>query len=125
MCTRAVIINRGRVVADGTADQLLARLPEHNTLLVSVNANQATAARSVLQRFAADGLAESLAADGRHELRLSCRGGSVPLAAITQALQEAGVAARSIEVDRGRLDEVFRLLTTDAETADARETRHA
>ena len=124
VCTRAVIINRGRVVADGTADQLLARLPEHNTLVVSVNANEAAAARSVLQRFAAEDLSESLAADGRHDLRLACTGGSVPLAPITQALQEAGVAARSIVVDRGRLDEVFRLLTTDADAADARGTRH-
>jgi ABC-type multidrug transport system, ATPase component len=119
VCTRAVIIHRGRIVADGTAEQLLARLPEHNSLVVSVEGNETAAARSVLQRFTTSGLTESAATDGCRDLRLVCGVGAVPIATVTQALHEAGVAARAIAVDRGRLDDVFRLLTTDAKAADA------
>ena len=32
VCSRAVIINRGRIVADGTAEDLMRRLPYHNTI---------------------------------------------------------------------------------------------
>lgn len=124
VCTRAVIINRGRIVADGTADELLSRLPGHNSLVVSVEVNEAAVARTVLQRFGDDRLSESVAIDGRCDLRLACTGSGIPLAAVTQALHEAGVAARSIAIDRGRLDDVFRLLTTDATSPGALEAHH-
>ena len=32
VCSRAVIINRGRIVADGTAEDLMRRLPYHNAI---------------------------------------------------------------------------------------------
>ena len=34
VCTRAVIIAEGRLVADGTAEDLLRRLPEHDSVVV-------------------------------------------------------------------------------------------
>lgn len=123
VCTRAVIIDRGRIVADGTADDLLCRLPEHNSLVVSVEAGQIAVARSVLQRFTGDGVMEAMTIEGRCELRLA-GGGTIALAAVTHALQEAGVMARSIAVDRGRLDDVFRLLTTESGDRDRVEVGH-
>ncbi|MEM8786296.1 MAG: ABC transporter ATP-binding protein, partial [Pseudomonadota bacterium] len=38
VCSRALIIDRGRVVADGTPEQLMARSPHHNAVTVVVGA---------------------------------------------------------------------------------------
>ncbi len=121
VCSRAVIINHGRIIADGTADELLDRLPEHNSIVVTIDSREAVAARSVLQRFARDGVSEAILADGCRQLRLVATDGIAPLAAVTQGLHEAGIAARAIVLDRGRLDDVFRLLTTGTDSRRAEE----
>ena len=43
VCSRAVIINRGRIVADGTAEDLMRRLPYHNAIAMRVAAGRAEA----------------------------------------------------------------------------------
>lgn len=123
VCTRAVIINRGRIVADGTAEELLCRLPHHNALVVSVDGSEAARARNVLERFAGGGRLDAITVDGRCDLRLG-GGAAVPLAAVTQALQDSGVAARSISIDRGRLDDVFRILTAEGNARDSVEVHN-
>lgn len=115
ICTRAVIINHGRIIADGTADDLLCRLPEHNSLLVAVDGNEAATARSVLQRFADRPVVETVDVDARVQLRLLGSAEAPPLVHVTQALHDAGVTARAISVDRGRMDDVFRLLTNGSD----------
>ncbi len=40
ICTRAVIIDRGRIVADGTPAELLARSRHHNAVTLTLPATQ-------------------------------------------------------------------------------------
>jgi gliding motility-associated transport system ATP-binding protein len=115
VCTRAVIIAEGKLVADGTAESLLARLPGHNSVSATVPAGEAAIARRAL-----DDLAFS------NSLRLSERvddglitfcvapgdGRAAPLAEVAHRLKAAGVTVEALHVERGRLDDVFRLLTT-------------
>src|ERR671926_273032 len=50
VCTRAVIIARGKLVADGTPAELEARSRWHNAVSVVLRAPKAGAARAALQR---------------------------------------------------------------------------
>jgi ABC-2 type transport system ATP-binding protein len=117
-CTRAVIIDDGRVVADGTAEDLLARLPEHNSVVATVPSIEAAAARAAMRDLAlsnAVGLSE-VQTDGLITFRLATRNGMPPpLAEVAHSLKAAGITVEALQVERGRLDDVFRVLTTRAE----------
>ena len=114
VCTRAVVIADGRIVADGTADSLLARLPTHNQVAATVAVGVAEAARTALAPLAGGGLRETAAANGYVVFRVPAEGGASRLVPVTEALDGAGVAAHSVVVERGRLEDVFRLLTAPA-----------
>ena len=85
VCTRAVIIAEGRVVADGTAEALLARLPQHNSVIASVPTDEADAARQAMDALArSNTLSLSEApANGLLTFRLSVKDGRpAPLAEV-------------------------------------------
>ena len=46
VCTRAVVINRGRIVADGTAEDLMRRVPYHGAVAVRVAPTRPTPSRA-------------------------------------------------------------------------------
>ena len=48
VCTRAVVIDRGRIVADGTAEDLQRRMPYHNAVAIKVDAARADAVAGAL-----------------------------------------------------------------------------
>lgn len=120
ICGRAVVIARGRVVADGTPGDLERRDPAHNAVRVHLaDPGRSEAARAALDALPdvertvveADGHVQAIARDRR------------PIAAqAAEALRAAGIAVDGLEVLRGRLDTVFRALTAGEateETADA------
>lgn len=113
VCSRAVVIADGRVVADGTADALLARLPSHNTVVVTVAVTVADVARTAIAPLAGPSLREDATGGGYVVFRVPAEAGGVSrLASVTETLDRAGVAAHALVVERGRLEDVFRLLTT-------------
>ena len=65
VCSRAIIINRGRIVADGTAESLMRRLPYHNTIALKVASGRVEAVCKALAEFAA----VARVRDGRHRQR--------------------------------------------------------
>src|SRR6202008_3950885 len=66
VCSRAVIINRGRIVADGTAEDLMRRLPYHNAIAIRVASGRAEAVGKALSEFAAIARVETIGtANGR------------------------------------------------------------
>lgn len=107
VCTRAIIIAKGRVVADCTPEELLSRAPEHNS--VTVRSDDPSAVRSALVGL--EGVAEVDAVDGTL-VRVHPKPGAVVVDAISAALREAAVAVDEIHLERGRLDDVFRQITT-------------
>jgi ABC-2 type transport system ATP-binding protein len=113
VCSRAIIINRGRIVADGTAEDLMRRLPYHNTIAVRVAAGRAEAVAKALAEFAAIAKVESTGAtNGKVELRATPRDGA-PLAADLAALiRNRLIEVEEVRVVRGNLDDVFRQITS-------------
>ncbi len=113
VCTRAVVIDKGRIVADGTAEELLRRAPAHGAVAIRV------------ARAGADALAAAIAAlpvvasvettpDGAGAVRLRALpgNGAAPLDAIAELLRRDRIAIDEIYVERGKLDDVFREITT-------------
>ena len=113
VCSRAVIIDRGRIVADGTAEELQKRLPYHNSVTVQVPADAFQSAQSALRGLANVGGVEEVArANGHVQLRALSTGHKEIVADVASALRERAISVDQIYVERGRLDDVFREITT-------------
>lgn len=115
LCTRAIIIAKGRIVADAKPAELLARSVHHNAVTLRLPLDQAARAEALLG--ALDGIAkvELVEQDDTTAqlIALPQNGGNI-LDPIRTAVAADGVAVNEIFVERGRLDEVFRQLTAAA-----------
>jgi ABC-2 type transport system ATP-binding protein len=116
VCTRAVIIAQGRIVADGTAAALLDRLPRHNAVVVSVPRAEADAAARALGRAASPaGIECGEEIDGLVRFFVLGHGGRARLAEVARELHADGITVESLAVERGRLEDVFRRVTHGAD----------
>ena len=112
ICSRAIIVAAGRIVADATPEALLARAPDHRAVGLRLAADHAAGARAALDALPAVARVETLAAsNGVAALRAYPAEGQEILGPVQQAIAAAGIALDEIYVERGRLDEVFRALT--------------
>ncbi len=110
VCTRAIIIADGRIVADDTPTALEARSRYHNAVSLRFEKpEQLAAAGSEIAALPEVAQIESLA----RELRLTAipAPGKNPLPAISALIATAGWSVPELHLESGRLDEVFRSLT--------------
>ncbi|MGE3475865.1 MAG: ABC transporter ATP-binding protein [Rhodospirillaceae bacterium] len=115
VCTRAVIIGGGRVLADGTASQLRSRLPESHAICVVLPQSAAGAAASHFKALASvAAVFETPAENGNVKLRITPKGEAALAAEISAAVRQQGIPASEVYQDRSSLDDVFRLITTGA-----------
>jgi ABC-2 type transport system ATP-binding protein len=113
ICTRAVVIARGRVVADGTAESLLRQLPRHNAVRVSVPVVEAGPAQAALATVVSPPAVEAAETGGglaTFWVHAGDESGAL-LGRVAHALHAADVTVEALTIERGRLDEVFRTLT--------------
>lgn len=112
VCTRAVIIARGKVVADGTPSQLQARSRYHNAVTVTVRGVAAGAVRAELGRVAGvQAVEDGPSDDGHVSVVVVPRGGRSIVSEVSQAVRSKGWEVDQLRVEAGRLDEVFRAIT--------------
>lgn len=113
VCSRAVIIGNGKVLADGTAGDLLQRLPDHRAVCVVL---PAAAAADAAAHFRAHplvaGVFETPAQSGSAKLRLTPKDGAVLIEEIAASVRAKNIPAIEIYQDGGTLDDAFRLITT-------------
>ena len=108
VCNRAIIIARGKVLADDTPSALEARSRFHQA--VSLTADNAAAVRDVLVRLADVASVEIDTQDQR--ITAFPRKDKAIFGAVVDALKANGIQVREIALEQGRLDEVFRQITT-------------
>ena len=108
VCTRAMIVARGKVLADATPSELLARSRYQGA--VSLVATDSIAARAALDGMPGVSGFQQDAGDGR--LYVFPQGRPVVAEAVAERLRQRGVAYTGLQPERGRLDEVFRRITT-------------
>ena len=112
LCTRAIIIARGRIVASGTPADLEARSRYHNAVSLRLgDGADPDAVRRSLAGLA--GVAEVETPARRHFLALAREGRPI-LDDILRLGREQGWPMEEMVVERGRLDEVFRTITRPA-----------
>ena len=120
VCTRATIIANGRLVSDGTPEELLRRSRTHNALRLSLAATGPSGVVETLRAIPGVSRVEVTSqSDGVLELLL-LPAGSTSLAGPAGAAAHAnGWHVTGMHVERGRLDDVFRTITTgQGETSD-------
>lgn len=120
VCSRAIIINKGRIVADGTADDLMRRLPSHGAVAVSVSGSRVEALRGALSALPGLARIDTVGqANGHVRVRLVPKTGALLPHDVAQLLRQHAVDVEEIYAERGNLDEVFRQITTSDEAAHA------
>jgi ABC-2 type transport system ATP-binding protein len=120
ICTRAVIIDRGAIVADGTPAELLARSRYHNAVTMTLAESDAEAAAVKLKNLPAVAHVERRAQGGDIQLTAFPKSGSLLIEAVSALASRDGWKLKELYAEPGRLDEVFRAITTsDAARAKA------
>ena len=114
VCSRAIIIADGKVVADDTPDGLRRRSAFHGSVMLTVEGPASADASTAIEQL--DGVASValVEADGdRRTLRIFPGDPSVPIAdRVVASVRREGVGIASLFVEQGRLDDVFRDITT-------------
>lgn len=118
VCDRAVIIAAGKVLADARPAELEARSRYHQA--VSLTAVDVAAAREALARVPDVASIEVDPQDGR--ITAFPKPGRAIFNEVGDVLKAQNIAVRELALEGGRLDEVFRTITTRAATA-AQEAR--
>ncbi|MFL6098857.1 MAG: ATP-binding cassette domain-containing protein, partial [Actinomycetales bacterium] len=110
---RIVVVDHGKVIAEGTADELKTQLGGERLELVIADADRLDEVRALMEAVG----------DGEVKVQPHTRSLSVPVSRGTQALVEAlrqldatGVAVQDVGVRRPTLDDVFLSLTGHAAT---------
>jgi ABC-2 type transport system ATP-binding protein len=111
VCTRAIIIAQGRILADGTPQELEARSRHHNAVRLVLDGSPADAAAS-LMRLPGVAEVEPIDDDEGKALMIFARNGRPIVAEVTDLVRTAGWQVRELRLERGRLDDVFRSITT-------------
>ena len=105
VCTRAVVIAAGKVVADGTPMELESRSRYHQAVTLVAEGELDRAALAALPGVA--GVEDN--AEG--SLTLLAAPGQVIFPQVNELIRQRGWQVKELDVERGRLDEVFRSLT--------------
>lgn len=112
VCSRAVVINKGVIVADGTADDLLQRMHYHGAVSLKVIADRADAAIRALSDASAVERVEMVGKPNGHMiLRAIPREKTMAAAEVAAILRAQNIPVDELYVERGRLDDVFRQIT--------------
>ena len=110
VCTRAIIIAHGRIVADDTPQGLASRSRYHNAVSLQLARPEQLAAA----REAVAGLSQVAGVEvDEHDARLTAlpRDGAALLGTLSQLTTSQGIELKELHLESGRLDEVFRTIT--------------
>jgi len=112
VCTRALIIAHGKLLADGTPEELRAQSTTPNSLSVRVAVAQAEQVRGKLRATAGVGFVEIVGkVDGVAHLTVAPDGDEDILARVAELVRAEDAGAEQILAIPGSLDDVFREIT--------------
>jgi ABC-2 type transport system ATP-binding protein len=119
VCTRAVIIDRGHVVADGTPAEFLARSRHHNAVTLVLPATQIEAAKARLKALTGVAAIEQTDRSASFgQITAFPKSGALLIEDVSAIAVAEKWDVKELYAEAGRLDEVFRALTThDADLA--------
>jgi ABC-2 type transport system ATP-binding protein len=112
VCSRAIIIAHGRLLADGTPAELAQRSRHHNAVRVSLAGGADANIRAELAGLPGVAAVAPVSDAEGEGLVIFPRDGRPMVAEIADRARDRGWRITSLRVERGRLDDVFREITT-------------
>jgi ABC-2 type transport system ATP-binding protein len=110
VCSRAVIIARGRIVADDTPQGLATRSRYHNAVSLRLEQpEQLAAAKAAVAGLPS--VAEVEVVEREARITALPRSGASILGALSELATQQGLKLKELHLESGRLDEVFRTIT--------------
>jgi len=106
-----MVIDHGKVIARGTADELKSQIGGERLELTVSNASELPATEAVLRKV---GLGEPSIDDSAKAASIAVQGGSAVLIDALRQLDTAGVVVKDVGIRRPTLDDVFLSLTGHA-----------
>ncbi|WP_417462184.1 ABC transporter ATP-binding protein [Kordiimonas sp.] len=111
LCHRAVIINKGHIVADGTPSELRARSKYRNAVTMLVPNTEAERAASALKRVGNVARIEAASEGDKMRLTILTKGNAEIADSVGDIAAVSNWQISQFSVDPGRLDDVFRQVT--------------
>jgi ABC-2 type transport system ATP-binding protein len=120
LCTRAIIIARGKVLVDETPDQLKKRSALRGAIRLTVKATESQPVMDCIAGVEGVESTKTMESDpGLVVVQVLPRNPEMPpVDGLLAAIQSGGLTMESIAVEEGRLDDVFRAIT-DSDTSTA------
>ena len=118
VCSRAMIIAQGRLLADSTPAELEARARHHNTVTLRTLAMPPDGERAALRQLDGVLAVEEGGSAGEPVFRVIPQEGANLLPAVTAFVAEKGWDIDEMRLEQGRLDDVFRELTAPGAAGD-------
>jgi ABC-2 type transport system ATP-binding protein len=112
VCNRAIIIAHGRILADGTPMELAQRSRHHNAVRLGIAGGVDSNIKAELAALPGVAGAEPVSDAAGEALVVFPRGGRPVVGEIADLARNRGWTITGLQVERGRLDDVFREITT-------------
>ena len=109
VCTRAVVIARGKIVFDGSPDEFSAKSSTHNAVIIKFAGAVDGAVKTGFKTI--QGVDRVEVVDGEGALMLVPVGGSSIIEGVSVFVRDKNIDVDELYVERGHLDQVFRELT--------------
>ena len=119
VCSRAIIIAHGTIVADGTPSELEARSRLHNAVTIRLDGSISAGDRKELGALPGVAGVEEVTTTSGKAIRVLAKDGQSIAGSVGDFVRNKKWTASEIRVERGHLDDVFRTITkaNPAETA--------
>jgi ABC-2 type transport system ATP-binding protein len=112
VCTRAIIIAKGRLLADATPAELLARAPTNGTLALALSTADPQGAIDILSKHPGVGHVDVVQrVNGVTRIAVQISKSHPSPDEITSLLGRSNVAVTEFYMERAKLDDVFRQIT--------------
>ncbi|MDT8395412.1 MAG: ABC transporter ATP-binding protein [bacterium] len=113
VCSRALIIGKGRIVADGTPGELAAMSRYHNAVTIRLASGETDALALKLDSLDTVSGVEKTAGHGQGQITAFPAAGRPIIQEVADLLREKHFEVFELRQETGRLDEVFRDVTAD------------
>ncbi|PPR10147.1 MAG: putative ABC transporter ATP-binding protein YxlF [Alphaproteobacteria bacterium MarineAlpha11_Bin1] len=114
VCNRAVVIARGRKVADGTPTDLERRSGYFNSVSIHLHSDQVDDLRRALEGVEiVSGVEIGSTTSSVQHITVMSRDGADIIETVNSLIRENNIKIEQLYSERGRLDDVFRQITSD------------
>jgi ABC-2 type transport system ATP-binding protein len=116
VCSRAVIIDQGRLVADCSPQELREKSPRHGAVVLLLRGVEEALVKGELEKLEGVKQVEAFEREGRQTLEIFPEPGMRIAPRVTDLVHDRAWTVEEIHIEHGQLDEVFRNLTSDGGT---------